>query len=66
MKKVTLLFPDEKELFRFAMIMSCGYLQINKSDLTLTCDCEEAEIELAENGFNAKVLQFPTQKEALL
>jgi hypothetical protein len=56
MKKVTLLFKDERDLRRFTMIVSCGYLEMNVMELTLTCDCDEAEIELAERAFSAKVI----------
>lgn len=56
MKKVTFLFNDERDLRRFTMIVSCSYLEMNVKELTLTCDCEDVEVELAEKGFNAKVI----------
>ena len=55
MKKVTILFRDERDLRRFTMIVTCGYLEMNVKELRLVCDCDEAEIELAQKAFNARV-----------
>lgn len=57
MQRVTLQFGDERDLRRFTMIASCNYLEMNAKELTLTCDCDDAEIELAERAFNAKVIK---------
>lgn len=58
MKKVTLYFPDVKDLRRFTQIVECSYMKMIVDNLTLTCDCGDAEIELAERGFSAKVVDF--------
>ena len=61
MKRVTLYFPDVKDLRRFTQIVECSYMEMIADSLTLTCDCGEAEVELAEKGFNAKVVDlWPT------
>jgi len=60
MKKVTLLFRDERDLRRFTSIVTCTFMEMNVKDLTLVCDCDDDEIELAERAFNAKVLRLQT------
>ena len=60
MKKVTLLFRDERNLRRFTMIVTCGYLEMDVKALRLICDCDDAEIELAQKGFNATVEKIET------
>lgn len=55
MNKVALLFNDERDLRRFTMIVTCGYLEMDVKELRLICDCDDAEIELAQKGFNATV-----------
>jgi hypothetical protein len=44
------------ELRRFAGILTCNYVEINVSELTLTCDGCEEDIELAIKTFNTKVI----------
>ena len=56
MRKITFRFPDEKSLRQFATIVTGLTVQINFSELTVICDCEEAEVELAVKGFNAEVI----------
>lgn len=56
MRKITFRFTDENSLKQFASIITGIALQISFSELVLTCDCGEAEIELAEKGFNATVV----------
>ena len=56
MRKVTFRFPDTKSLQLFVATISDKFMQISLTDLTITCNCEEAEVELAVNGFNAEVL----------
>jgi hypothetical protein len=57
MRKVTLHFPNDKSLRYFVSIIRGMPMEISYSTLTLTCDCGEAEIELAEKAFNAKVVE---------
>ena len=60
MKRFTLQFNDERDLRRFCSIVSGSYVEIILADLILTCECGEAEIELAERGFNAKIIRIET------
>jgi hypothetical protein len=55
MRKVTFRFADEKSLRQFASIVIGVSMEISFGHLSLTCECGEAEIELAVKGFNAKV-----------
>jgi hypothetical protein len=55
-KNVTLLFWEARDLRRFTQIVECSYIEMIEESLTLTCNCEEAEIELAERGFGATVI----------
>ena len=54
--KVTLRFPDEPSLQEFVKIIGHISKQVSFKELLLTCECQEAEIELAEKGFHAQVV----------
>jgi hypothetical protein len=56
MRKVTFRFPDERSLLEFAKTIKGRFAEINLSELTVTCNCEEAETELAVNAFNAQII----------
>jgi hypothetical protein len=56
MRKITFRFPDANSLRQFANIIAGTPLQISSTELLLTCECGEAEIELAEKGFGATVV----------
>jgi hypothetical protein len=58
MKRVILQFDDKRDLRRFVMIISCNYLEMNVAYMTVICDCDDAEIELAKNAFNARVKEM--------
>jgi hypothetical protein len=55
-RRVTLQFADGRDLRRFVQIVSCTYLEIDLKALTLSCDCDDKEVELAQNAFSAKLL----------
>ena len=57
MRKVTFCFADEKNLRQFIIIIRGKPLQISFSERTVSCECGEAEIELAVKGFNATVVE---------
>lgn len=42
------------------MIVTCSYLEMIVKELILICDCEDADIELAETAFNATVINIIT------
>lgn len=56
MRKITFRFPNERSLKQFTAIVDDKFMQISFEELTVTCDCGEAEVELAVKGFNAKVI----------
>jgi hypothetical protein len=56
MRKVTFRFADEKSLRQFASIVIGISMELSFEQLSLTCECGEAEIELAVKGFNATVV----------
>lgn len=60
MKKVTLLFQDIRDLRRFMHIVESSYIEMIAEDLTVTCTCDDAEIELAEKAFHATVIKIDT------
>ncbi len=60
MKKVTLLFENEKDLEDFVRIASIDTSRADFDHLTLICNCDEAEIELAEKAFNARIIKVET------
>ena len=55
LKNVKLLFPDEKQLRRFYMIIESPNVEMNIRTLSLICDCQENEINKAIQTFGAKV-----------
>jgi hypothetical protein len=56
MRKITFRFPDENSLKQFANIIAGTPLQLSVTELLITCECGEPEIELAEKGFGATVV----------
>jgi hypothetical protein len=58
MKEVTFLFQNRQDLHRFMDIVECNYIETIEEGLTLTCTCDEPEIELAADAFNAKVIKI--------
>jgi hypothetical protein len=53
LKEVFLKFRTPKELWEFKVLLQTGSCEINLLNCTLICDCDDAEIELAVNGYNA-------------
>jgi hypothetical protein len=39
-------------------IVESNYIEMIANELTLTCTCDDAEIELAQRAFNAKVIKI--------
>jgi hypothetical protein len=58
MKKVTLHFQDLRDLRRFMNIVESDYIEMIAQELTLTCNCEDTEIELAQKAFNATIIKI--------
>ena len=58
MKKVVLRFQTVKELWDFKMTVNPIQLEIRGKEHCLVCECTNAEIELAEAKFHAKVIQL--------
>ena len=56
MKKVTFKFPSAQFLWQYKQSIESHSIEANMHDLTLSCVCSDAEIELAMNRFNAKIL----------
>ena len=56
MRKIMLRFPDAESLQQFASVIKDIYFQINVKELIVACNCEEAEVELAINGFKAVLM----------
>lgn len=53
---ITLKFTSLEDLLDFAMTINVIGHHLNKPGLLLKCELTEKEIELAENGFNANVV----------
>ncbi|HEX2535615.1 MAG TPA: hypothetical protein VHK69_17860 [Chitinophagaceae bacterium] len=56
MKRVTLLFRNEKDLKRFYMIIEAPYVELNTRTLTLVCECTSEDIDIAIRAFSARVI----------
>ncbi len=54
---VALQFSSLEELINFSLIIDIRKCKVNKLELILICVLTESEIELAQNGFQAKVLR---------
>jgi hypothetical protein len=53
LKKVILKFKSAQELWEFCKVASLKVIKVNLRERTLCCECDEAQIELAANGFGA-------------
>jgi hypothetical protein len=53
LKKIFLKFRTPKELWEFKVLTQAGSWEIDMLNCTLFCDCGDAEIELAVNGYRA-------------
>jgi hypothetical protein len=56
MKQITLQFPSIIEMIDFETIFSNSIIHLNRTDLTLTGQFTEADIELAKVGYHAFVV----------
>ena len=57
MKKVTLKFPSLPSIWDFMQTINANFVHVNAAKRTLTCDCCEADIELAVKNFDAVVMK---------
>ena len=57
MQTVTLEFMDLRDLRRFVQLVNRPQMEVNYNSLTLICHCDDEEIKLAINGFNATVVK---------
>ena len=52
-KSLVLKFKNARELWEFKVFTKASSVEINLSDYTLICDCDEIEIDVAVSRFNA-------------
>ena len=57
MKRITIAFKSEADLRRFRSIITVTEYELNFRQLTIECNCEDADIELAINTFSAKIIK---------
>ena len=57
MHRVTLQFKSESDLRSFFELCKFQEAEMNLRTLTILCNCEEREIELAINAFDAIVVR---------
>ena len=57
MHKVTLQFKTESDLRNFFDTCKLKEAEMNLRNLTILCNCDEREIELAVNAFGAIVIR---------
>jgi hypothetical protein len=62
MNKIILVFPTSKALWDFTMVARIVIFGIDSNALTLTCACDDGEIEIAIRLYNAQIQN--TQGEA--
>ena len=55
LQKTTLKFKTVRELWEFKMLTQTADVAINFHERTVTCNCNEDEIRLAINKFNAQL-----------
>ena len=60
MQKVTLQFTTETDLRRFFQQVHDAEMEVNFNTMILVCCCDEAEVQIAINSFNATIIA--TQK----
>jgi hypothetical protein len=54
-QNVTLVFPNIKALWDFAQAAKIRSMEINTLSRTLVCDSDRAEIQIAQEKYNAIV-----------
>lgn len=57
MMRVTLRFPDLQQLYDFIEVTKTVNHGIHSGQNVLVCKLTEADLELAESGFGAEVLE---------
>ena len=53
MRRVILKFNEQRDLRGFMQVIQCTHLEVNFKTRILICDCDDSEVELAQNTFNA-------------
>jgi redox-regulated HSP33 family molecular chaperone len=56
MKRITLQFRDTKSLWNFAQTLRTNNVHVNRTALTINCDCSEDEVSKALMQFDAKII----------
>lgn len=57
MKKVTLKFPSLPAIWDFMQVIQANFVHVNAAKRTLTCDCNEHDIEIAVKNYKAVVMK---------
>jgi hypothetical protein len=65
-QKVTIVFPSIIQLWQFVNTTNIPSVEINTTNNTLYCECEIRNILLAENAFNARVVERAIYFEGIL
>ena len=55
MKKVTLVFESSPELIQFSLVIHLTKYNLDGDRLTISTELSDAEIELAREGFGARL-----------
>jgi len=63
MKKVTLLFPTLYRLWQFRETLATNHVEINTGKCTLSCSCNEAQVNRAITDFGARLLDNEGEKK---
>jgi hypothetical protein len=65
MRRVTLLFPDQKSLWAFAQTLQSEYIQINSTERKLICHCSDGEISKALMQYKAEIVDEGEERSGL-
>lgn len=60
--RVSIRFTSLTKLWAFRMAINVNVFEMNMSELTITCQCNEEDIQLAANKYGGKVVN--TKQEA--
>ena len=60
--RVSIRFTSLTKLWAFRVAINVNVFEMNMSQLTITCQCSEEDIKLAENKYGGKVVN--TRQEA--
>jgi hypothetical protein len=55
--KVTIKFSSLTNLWAFRMVIDANIFEMNMSQISITCECTEEQVQLAIEKYNGKLIE---------